>query len=181
MLIVHAAVEQFGTLIDEMICEDQPDFLSLHHDDRLLILLFTLRSTLPGFIVVRGNEAGGTALPDHKILELVGPTAASWPSRTIRFDDIAASRALCPHLSLIERFVQAFLRLPIEDLYECILRFEALLLPVRNSLITIVGWDDSGRMRLSATHFGAQAFGVPLGADIQSAIGGHRAAVNLKH
>lgn len=178
MLIINTAVEQFCTALDETICDRDPSFLALHHDDRLFIVVRAVGYELPDHVHVRQTWTDRlivTATPGPDLRRLAENIPPNLPSRTVQFD--ARKPLISSAGELMTRFSSAVLGVSEDCIEDAIVRYATMMHLIGNGAVDVAGWDEYGILRTIATAAGAASLDEPIGTEIFSAIGKHRIKV----
>lgn len=177
MLIINAAVEQFCTLIDESLCLSDPTFLRMHHDDRLFAVSQIVGNELPEYVSVTRYELPtrhvSTALPQPELFKLIGNQRVDLPFRIIPFEDRVPFKDIDP--ALVERFMVAIIEIPPGLVMKVAARVAVELRPICSSCADVVGWDKRGIMHVVVTKRDPFGIDEPIGTNMVSGIGKHRA------
>lgn len=167
---IHACVEQFLTALDEDLCDADPSFTILKPDVRLHLLVQATTSRLPEFVHSERRRGAAVVLPGAK-LEMKEDTFNPLPSRDVPRSRKTKSSA---RLEIIEKFVRAFRRIPVQQLDAAADKSRRTLQPACDGVLYADDWNRDGRLQFLVTERGASSFGEPAGSDWLSGIGSHR-------
>lgn len=170
MTIVHACVEQFATALDEYMCDADPSFKMLKPDVRLHLLVQAAVSRLPDFAQTKRRGAGAVVLPGVK-LQMKEDPFNPLPSREVPRSRKTKNIA---RFELVEKFVQAFRRLSLQQLDAAAEEARGILQPACDGGLYADDWNRDGRLQFLVTRQGAPDFGEPAGSEWLSGIGAHR-------